>query len=241
MHPALCALSERVPVGPCNGVALQQYLAAIAAGFCPYLRPAMDAGCLYLTQYEIPQEAFSVPEDPAVFITARTLLHVEWLRLSRRRLDLRGGRLLRDNVAFDTARSLTAEDWESLFAWPHFIAKCIYSEAAVMIGKFWPGERARTRDEREVPAPPQSFLSIRSTFPTRDPDLLREKTPTFAEVVATARDDNKDVLHRLGIDLYTLLDGCRPARTGYRRLKRWASTMIPGSRNPYESSPYERR
>jgi hypothetical protein len=77
--------------------------------------------------------------------------------------------------------------------WPHWIARKLYAPVAVMVGKFWIGEKEQDRDGIDIAAPPVSFFSVRHSFTAKDARFLAN-LPAVAVELAQADEDGHDVL-----------------------------------------------
>ncbi len=65
-------------------------------------------------------------------------------------------------------RANPGTDGPSLFGWPHFILKALYTENGLLFGKFCIGERDYSGDGRAIPVPPLHILSIRGAIKKKD-------------------------------------------------------------------------
>lgn len=176
---------------------LGAYFHSIGRDFCVYLRPAIDASALYLSQYS---EAFLTDIgrgrlDAGLLSVA--VVHTEWLRQQRRSLadagNTRAATLLCDNIMVMNSEQYDWRTAKNVVDWPHFILKHIYSRVGVMFGKFWTHEETESLDGRQVPPPPTTFLSVRNAIVLRDPRLLKEQFDVAA-TIERANDSGENVL-----------------------------------------------
>lgn len=142
---------------------LASYLSLLEDGFCPYLRPAKASGYLYFSQYDL---GGGEAEATRARLFLLGLIHTEWMRHKRLTAQTPEQRLLTcENLIVDVGPDV---DGPSLFGWPHFILKALYTESALLFGKFWIGEKDFSCDGRPVPVPPLHLLSIRSAIKKKD-------------------------------------------------------------------------
>jgi hypothetical protein len=173
---------ERTPTTSDSGEVhpgLPAYLSAMA-GHCPYLGPSMAHGLTTWCGYDAgPDDG---PHLLAVLVRA-----AEQVRVMRREY----GPLPCVNVAVFGPHDVASA--RAVLDWPHWIARKLYAPVAVMVGKFWIGERERDRFGVDIAAPPVSFFSVRHSFPAKDARFLAN-LPGVAAQLAGAVDDGRDVL-----------------------------------------------
>ncbi|MEK9195524.1 MAG: hypothetical protein AAB975_04050 [Patescibacteria group bacterium] len=154
------------------------YLGAVSNDFCPFIKPAQEDGVLLFSEYYLKEGAAQILEEDIFYIG---ILHTELLRKERRvQKTRRAHDLFSENILFRLPKNAELAGPE-LFAWPHWLLKLLYTKVSIMFGKFWEGEQDTSRDGRQIPIPPNNFLSIRSAikpidirFFTKAPQLTDE-------------------------------------------------------------------
>lgn len=158
---------------------LPAYL-AVMAQHCPYLGPSMSHGMTTWSGYD------AGPDDGpgllGVLVEAAEQVRAE--RRSR-------GPLVCVNVAIFGPTDIPSA--RAVLDWPHWIARKLYAPVALMIGKFWIGEREKDRHRVDIAPPPVSFFSVRHSFTAKDARFLAN-LPGVAVQLAGAEDDGRDVL-----------------------------------------------
>lgn len=206
-----------------RSVALRDFLDQVSANFCPYIEPACEHDVLSFSEYTTDELTATGRGDIRAGLLYTGIVITE--RLRRRRAMLRrdghvaASQMICDNIVVLGTDNAPGQSAKNVVDWPHYLLKSIYSETALMFGKFWTNEEGLSRDERAIPIVPITFLSIRAAIRPRDPKLLRRQT-VFAAMIQEASDVGQDVLHeRVGIPGATAtVDGLADNDT-YRILK----------------------
>ncbi|MEQ9110556.1 MAG: hypothetical protein RLN84_08420 [Rhodospirillaceae bacterium] len=188
------SLSTRRPSHPLSDVKLNGYFSEVSERFCRYLRPSDEADVFFSSTYtisELSRFGSSQNLEQAVFYLG--IAHIEWFRKTRDLLAVPQKSLLCDNIVIDDDFHLSTDDLQTLLLWPHWMLKCIYAPASVMIGKFWRGEETVSKSGFKIPRPPLTFLSIRSAFRAPDTQFL-SNTPEISALVAAAEDRQENLL-----------------------------------------------
>ncbi|HKX33392.1 MAG TPA: hypothetical protein VJ302_37285 [Blastocatellia bacterium] len=173
----------RQPLDRC-GDQVKDYLDAVSASFCPYINPSGLHNLLLFSEYRVDARD---EESLCRNLFYVGLIHTEILRASRLQIDEKRGNLLAcENLIFD-GEALNQIEGEDIFRWPHWFLKVLYTGRGVLFGKFWKGERVKSRDGRDVPVPPVHLLSIRSAVKPIDSRFFGI-TPELLEIHASSFD-----------------------------------------------------
>lgn len=184
-------LSYRRPLGAGNPDA-SGYL-NIAQGFCPYIRPAMEAKTLFQSKYSLADlRALSHNAIPAEGLFYVGIIHSEWLRLRRASCDPLTKQLICDTILITDDEQLTWEQLASMVMWPHWILRYLYSSVGIMFANFWRGYASRAADGRDIPPPARTLAAIRSAFPLRDSRFLSPDA-AISSLIRDSRDDGRNV------------------------------------------------
>ena len=152
-----------------------EYLQVISQNFCPFLLPALTEKVLLFTEYYFSEEEILNFQELQEEIFLAALVHTELLRRKRRHLPPRKALLMSENLIF-SFKTRAALNYRKLHSYPHWYLKMLYTHLGLMFGKFWPGEKERSRDDRLIPDSPLSFLAIRTAFKDKDVRFF-EKSP----------------------------------------------------------------
>jgi len=167
-----------------------QFCSTVADSFCPYLRPAEERNCLYLSTYVVQADNQAKAQEEMFYIS---IAHTEMLR-KQRRFETRPGTalLICDNLSFIIEGHAAFRDMEKLISWPHWMLKNLYLDVGFMFGKFAVGQQRISRSGEDLPEPPIHFMSIRSLVKERDPYFFT-KTPELLANAINAIDDGRNV------------------------------------------------
>jgi hypothetical protein len=169
------------------------YLGAVSNGFCPFVEPAQEEGILLVSEYYLKENDAQSLEE-AIFYTG--VLHTELLRKERRVQKTRKSHdLFSENILFHLPENAEVVGPE-LFAWPHWLLKLLYTKVSIMFGKFWEGEQDASRDGREIPVPPNNFLSIRSAIKPIDVRFFM-KAPQLTDEYVHSCDSGESVFDQV--------------------------------------------
>ena len=191
----------RQPMNQC-GDRVKDYLGAVSASFCPYIEPSDLRNLLLFSEY-----AIDVRDEESLCrnLFYVGLIHTEILRADRLRIGEKKGSLLAsENMIFD-GEFINQIEGEHVFRWPHWLLKVLYTDMGLLFGKFWKGERVKSRDGREVPAPPVHLLSVRSAVKPVDSRFF-EITPELLESHASSFDDGAIFVFPMSADTREVLD-----------------------------------
>ncbi|MCG7524494.1 hypothetical protein MHW47_08605 [Streptomyces sp. OfavH-34-F] len=170
---------------------VESYAASMFA-YCPYLEASMARGMTGWTVYEVVPGACREAVEAELFHVA--VQAAEWVRPLMRR---RHGALACENIVIlgDAADA----DHSEVMAWPHWALKHLYGPVGVMFGKFAQCARECDRFGQSIPPAPVSFLPVRASVRSRDPQFLHD-TPDLAQSLAGADDDGRDVFEHIPCD-----------------------------------------
>lgn len=174
---------------------LPEYCTALEE-FCPFIAPAQENKILYFSEY-------SLLGDDITFLQKQMfnigLLHTEILRSGRAgQTTTQAKALFCENVLFHISDSVQIEG-SNLFSWPHWFLKLLYTEVGVLFGKFWKGEQAKSRDGKDIPAPPYHLLSIRSAIKPIDGRFFT-KAPELTLEYSLSSDEGKSIIEKIADD-----------------------------------------
>jgi hypothetical protein len=220
-------LSCRLPLGAENPDATG-YL-EIAQGFCPYIRPAMEAQVLFQSQYSLAAlRALSVDGIAAEGLLYVGIVHTEWLRLRRAACDPRARQLVCDTIVLTEDDQLSWERLAGVVMWPHWILKYLYSSAGIMFANFWRGYASSAADGRDIPSPPATFVAIRSAVPPRDSRFLTPD-PAIAALIRDSGDEGQNVhLPIAPVEVSGMLSAAGLSKLRYfDRAKLWSRDLLP--------------
>lgn len=178
------------------------YVPALAS-HCPFLAPSVARGLTGWTVYEISEGAQPIEVEAEVFHAG--VQAAEWIRPLTTRPH---GMLVCENIVLLGGHATTPCE---LMAWPHWALKHLYGPVGLMFGKFWTGEDGADRRGERIPAPPFSFLTVRSAVRPADPRFLAD-TPDLAWSLATAVDDGREVFQGIPYE--------------WKAVKKWASSLV---------------
>ncbi|MFJ6568533.1 hypothetical protein ACIQNU_14005 [Streptomyces sp. NPDC091292] len=184
LRPSAGALRLIAPRTTTPSADIAAYVQAVTT-HCPYLAPSLDRGLTGWTLYE----AVGAPLDVEAEVFHAAVQAAEWVRPLAARAH---GAFVCENVAILGAG-------REVVQWPHWALKHLYGPVGLMIGKFAAGEERTDGRGRSISPPPVSFLPVRVAVRPRDGRFLH-RTPNLAAVVASARDDGRDVFGDIGHD-----------------------------------------
>jgi hypothetical protein len=166
---------------------INNYFDEIGRDFCPFLLPSYHNKLMYCTEYNINNMTF--PEQKR-FVFASGLVHTVLFRKERMIEKSHKNKLLVcENIFFSTNNKV---DGQELFAFPHWFLKLLFTKKSILFGKFWKGERAKSKNGRLIPIPSFHFLSIRSAIKPNDEHFFK-LTPELTEFYMDSDDDNLSV------------------------------------------------
>ncbi len=193
-----------VPVVP----GLSEYLDAVSASFCPYIRPSARREQITFTVVE---SSLTTQAQAEALVFASGLLLTELLRQNRRSVIGSGQRsLFCENIIFSLP-NLGNAFGKPMLAWPHWVLKSRYTQVGVLFGKFWKGAIEHGKDGRPLPVPPCHLLSIRESVLKQDPKFFEQASWLRPEFEAS-EDSGQDVFHlkKMNLQLATQIEAfCR--------------------------------
>ena len=163
--------------------------------FCPFLNPSNNEGKLFFTKYIIEGSHINELQEK---LFCYGIAHTELLRILRK-LNTKHPYLYCENIIFDVL-SDSVIDGKELFSWPHWCLKVLYTNAGVLFGKFWSGEKDVSRDGSDLPIPPIHFLSIRSAIKSKDFQFFNKAQQLLPEL-QMAEDREQNVFEKMSIDI----------------------------------------
>ncbi len=174
-----------------SGIA--SYFKSISQKFCPFMKPADDAGVLRYSFFSV-QGSF-VEVERRIFAIGFVLTErFRWQRQNASKTSERA--LMCENPIFEFQD--TIENEQAVLAWPHWLLKLMYLEAGVMYGKFWKGEKENDRRGIPIPEPVCTFMSIRSAVKAKDVRFFEEQLE-FVPTLEQSFDDGQDCLAKLAL------------------------------------------
>jgi hypothetical protein len=220
-------LDRRQPLG--GGIPdVSRYL-DIAQDFCPYIRPAIEAGALFQSQYSLAAlRALSTDERAAEGLLYVGVIHTEWLRLRRMQSDPKTRRLICDTIVISEDDELSFEQLASVVMWPHWILKYLYSGVGIMFANFWRGYESYASDGRYIPTPPKTLVAIRSAVPERDPRFLGNDA-AIAAFIKDSSDDGQNIHRAIApIEIAAPLSAAALRDLRYfDRARLWSRALLP--------------
>ncbi|WUT01280.1 hypothetical protein OHA46_16100 [Streptomyces sp. NBC_00708] len=179
-------LVEARSVNPTH-VDIEGYVASMFE-HCPYLEASTARGMTGWTVYEVVAGAHRGAVEAELFHAG--VQAAEWVRplMSRRH-----GALVCENIA------IVGDADGELMTWPHWALKHLYGPVGVMFGKFAHEVQECDKSGRSIPPAPISFLPVRASVRSRDPQFLHD-TPDLAQSLAVAADDGRDVFEHIPCD-----------------------------------------
>ncbi|MER6734617.1 hypothetical protein [Streptomyces puniciscabiei] len=173
-------LAEARTTNPAS-VDVMGYTAAVMA-HCPYLAPSVARELTGWTVYEAAGDPAAVEAE--VFHAG--VQAAEWVRPFTSRPY---GPFVCENIVIVGAGA-------DVMQWPHWALKHLYGPVGLMVGKFAAGEQRTDRRGVRIPAPPVSFMPVRTAIKPRDPRFLAA-TPHLADALKTAMDDGRNAFEEM--------------------------------------------
>lgn len=190
--------------------------------FCPFIEPALDHSLLFKVVKELSQYHFSEQELESEMLY-HAILITEKFRATRQKLNDTDAALLCVNIVYQFPREWELKG-EKLLAWPHWILKCLYTEASIMFGKFWIREQMTSLYGRSISEPTCNFLSIRSAVKSRDPELLVQQK-NIIETLILSEDKNQCPFKVMNLPHPSNVSESITKIEFYERLKNWADSI----------------
>jgi hypothetical protein len=183
-------LLERQIVKFSNQDSFSQYCKEISETFCPYIKPAEERNCLYLSSYTLTSDNQAKIQEEIFYLS---IAHTEMLR-KQRRFEMRPDTaiLVCDNMHFSIKGAAEQRSMEKLLSWPHWMLKNLYVEIGFLFGKFAIGQKRIGRSGEQIPEPPQHFMSIRTLIKERDPQFFT-KSPELLSNALSAIDNGRNI------------------------------------------------
>ena len=139
--------------------------------YCPYLKKSKSKDLLDSKRVIFYSEK---DDEYSKKIFYECLIETERFRIKRRTLDMKDCPYYSLNIVFDSKFEKNYK-WEEMMSWPHYMLKYLYSKEQIMFGKFWKGEKTKSRiTNKIIPESNINFISIRTAIKERDPKLLFE-------------------------------------------------------------------
>ena len=217
--------TEREPLRLDEDDAFARYCQTVTA-FCPFLLPSVRAGATYVRRATVNGTSVeSLQADLFYMLVAET----EHFRLVRRNtLCVRRKALLCLNVVFELPEAADVHCAE-LLGWPHYLAKLLYTDQAILFGKFHKGEKDFARNGEPLPEPPVNFWSIRSRVENLDRRFF-DKTPELTDLHINGSDDGKNVHAQFGLGVEEIAITRMREIGYYEKVLSWGREQLISSR-----------
>jgi hypothetical protein len=173
---------------------LSSYLQNIT-NFCPYLHPSISAKLCTIRTESIHGETLHECQAELFYLGVQ---ETELFRIARRETALSNkSGLLCYNLLLIPPPIVDTQGKE-LFGWPHYLLKLLYTDQAILFGKFWKGEKDQSLSGAQLPIPPIHLLSIRSRISKTDRRFF-EKSPELLEAHIDGEDTGDNVHEQFGL------------------------------------------
>lgn len=168
---------------------VDEYLLNISKNHCPFISPSVENKVMNFSIYSISNCSF---DDIQKFIFYTGLIHTYAFRSDRsKQLKHKESLLFCENIIYNIDKEVNGE---SLFSYPHWFLKLLFTEKSILFGKFWKGEAAKNKNDVEILIPPIHLLSIRSAIKPIDSRFFAF-TPELNEFYINSEDDKQGVLN----------------------------------------------
>jgi hypothetical protein len=214
---------------PLASSAVAPYLAATAS-VCPFIEPAVAAGCLHFCQIK-PDCQAEADIHPRVFEQMVPL--IERFRDDRRALpDAQQRLLICHAVVIDLPVALDAPAVR-LLEWPNWLGlllKQIYTPKEIVFGFIRKNVATQSRFGQPIPVAPFHAIVIRSRVPNSDHRFFPGNQPLLRAMME-ADDDGRDAHAALVPDVPNLRDPEALRKADYfRRLRQWGQAQFAARR-----------
>lgn len=157
--------------------------------YCPYIDRAMLLKLMLTKEIKL---SSAVEEKISEELFYEAVLLTERFRSQRSELSKKVKPFFTYNLIFDSDDKVN-HNWEKIVSWPHYMLKIIYTKEQIMFGKFWNGEKTKSKfNDSIIPSPTLNFLSIRTAIKNRDPMLI-EITPEILNDLKFSEMTNNNV------------------------------------------------